>query len=259
MIKKTNILDRVISHYQLKGKAELASFLGITPQAVSNWYSRETIDYDLIFTKCEGVDLNWLLTGKGRENISETKSIENAYNRNVGELVGQNVGKRKVKKTPTIEAEVVAFVNDTPGAYIPATGKDMHPIPVYRRTGSMSASAMLGGRAGAIDYVALPGLTMCDGAIEMGGKDMEPEIKAGDFVVYRIRDLRKGVRFGRLYLLAIELEPGEEEIFIQYVDPGDDEQHVRLDGPGRKHAFDVPLNAIRTLAEVKATFRYAGM
>lgn len=31
---------------------------------MSNWKSRNTIDYDLLLTKCEGENLNWLFLGR---------------------------------------------------------------------------------------------------------------------------------------------------------------------------------------------------
>lgn len=37
---KSEILNRIMSHYGLRNKTELASFLGVSPQTVSNWYSR---------------------------------------------------------------------------------------------------------------------------------------------------------------------------------------------------------------------------
>lgn len=62
-MRKAEILDRIIKHYDLKNKTGLASFLGVSPQTVSNWYSRDSIDYDLIFEKCSGIDYNWLVAG----------------------------------------------------------------------------------------------------------------------------------------------------------------------------------------------------
>lgn len=52
---KSEILNRIMSHYGLRNKTELASFLGVSPQTVSNWYSRNSIDYDLVFEKCAGL------------------------------------------------------------------------------------------------------------------------------------------------------------------------------------------------------------
>lgn len=74
-----------MSHYGLRNKTELASFLGVSPQTVSNWYSRNSIDYDLVFEKCAGLDFNWLVTGNASVyghrigNVSVASDVEGAY------------------------------------------------------------------------------------------------------------------------------------------------------------------------------------
>ena len=55
----------LIEHYSDGNKAQFANLLGITPQGLSTWIKRETFDIELIFSKCEGLSANWLLTGKG--------------------------------------------------------------------------------------------------------------------------------------------------------------------------------------------------
>jgi phage repressor protein C with HTH and peptisase S24 domain len=66
-IKKNNslILNEIKTHYSFKSNAEFAAFLGIAPQTLSSWYSRNSIDYELLYAKCVDVDANWLLTGEG--------------------------------------------------------------------------------------------------------------------------------------------------------------------------------------------------
>lgn len=82
---KSEILNRIMSHYGLRNKTELASFLGVSPQTVSNWYSRNSIDYDLVFEKCAGLDFNWLVTGNASVyghrigNVSVASDVEGAY------------------------------------------------------------------------------------------------------------------------------------------------------------------------------------
>lgn len=74
-MRKADILDRIIKHYDLKNKTGLASFLGVSPQTVSNWYSRDSIDYDLIFEKCSGVDYNWLVAGDSYGYKDNTRNV----------------------------------------------------------------------------------------------------------------------------------------------------------------------------------------
>lgn len=71
-LDKNSILNRIKEYYSLKGNADLARFLGVAPNTITNWYNRETFDLDVIYTKCENVDLNWLLTGES--NVSSFKS-----------------------------------------------------------------------------------------------------------------------------------------------------------------------------------------
>lgn len=85
MVNKSLILDRVKAYFRLKGNSQLAEFLGVTRQTISNWYSRNSIDYDIIIMKCtaidESINLKWLLTGEpsihgGEIHTEEHYSIE---------------------------------------------------------------------------------------------------------------------------------------------------------------------------------------
>ena len=70
MINKTCILDKVKEFYGLKGNKALSEFLGVTKQTISNWYSRNTIDYDIVLAKCKDIDLHWLLLGSTEKPIT---------------------------------------------------------------------------------------------------------------------------------------------------------------------------------------------
>lgn len=61
---KALILSRIKLYLKLKSDKDLADFLGIKPNVLSNWYKRDSIDYDIIFTKCDFIDKNFLIDGK---------------------------------------------------------------------------------------------------------------------------------------------------------------------------------------------------
>jgi hypothetical protein len=65
-IDKSLILNRIKSHYKFKSDVQLAKFLGIAGTTLSNWYARDTINYDLVFTKCGELNPNWIVFGEGR-------------------------------------------------------------------------------------------------------------------------------------------------------------------------------------------------
>lgn len=71
ILDKRAVLDRIKQFYDLKGNAELSRFLGVAPNTITNWYARCSFDIDIIYTKCVGVDLNWLLSGKEPKPIKE--------------------------------------------------------------------------------------------------------------------------------------------------------------------------------------------
>lgn len=76
ILDKPLVLDRIKEYYKLKGNAELARFLGVAPNTITNWYGRKTFDIDVIYTKCVDVDMNWLLTGEGNMIREESNKEE---------------------------------------------------------------------------------------------------------------------------------------------------------------------------------------
>lgn len=75
--RKVLQLNALIDYFAGGKKAEFARMIGISPQGVNTWLSRNTFDIELIYSKCEGVSAEWLLTGKGE--MLEKKTEENAY------------------------------------------------------------------------------------------------------------------------------------------------------------------------------------
>ena len=77
-ISKGEMLDAIKSHLNMSKNADFARFLGISSQAVSNWYARNTFDAELLYTKCDFINPAWLLTGKGsmlKDDLNGIKSI----------------------------------------------------------------------------------------------------------------------------------------------------------------------------------------
>lgn len=49
---------------------DLADALGVSENAISTWKKRGTLDMGKILLKCEGINQEWLLTGKGQQTVS---------------------------------------------------------------------------------------------------------------------------------------------------------------------------------------------
>lgn len=64
MEKKDRLL-RLIEHYSDGNKSEFARMMGVSPQAINTWISRNTFDIDIVYAKCINISPEWLLTGNG--------------------------------------------------------------------------------------------------------------------------------------------------------------------------------------------------
>ncbi|MBS7364527.1 MAG: helix-turn-helix domain-containing protein [Paludibacteraceae bacterium] len=91
---KRLILNKLILHFAEGNNQKFAEKLGITPTSLSNWKARGTIDYEKIYTKCEGINPHWLLTGEGEMFVSKdgvSKAEESKQTDNVEE---ENISRR---------------------------------------------------------------------------------------------------------------------------------------------------------------------
>lgn len=80
---KNIIFNRLKQIKGMESDAQLADFLGVTAATLSNWRRRNSLDYDVLLSKCEDVDLNYLLFGEQKAystNQSDT-TIEIIINR----------------------------------------------------------------------------------------------------------------------------------------------------------------------------------
>ena len=58
--------------------------MGVAPSTISTWLARDTFDYDLLFAKCEELNAEWLLTGKGEMLKADEEQIAIAISQNQG-------------------------------------------------------------------------------------------------------------------------------------------------------------------------------
>ena len=73
-MNKKDQVNALISYFSNGNKTAFASKLGLKPQSINNWIARNTFDADLIFSKCDGISAEWLLTGKGDMLINKTET-----------------------------------------------------------------------------------------------------------------------------------------------------------------------------------------
>lgn len=83
IVDKKLILNDIMNHLGIKKKSDFAKFLGIATTTLSSWYARNTFNKDLIYSKCEFLNPNWLLTGEGEMLKEKTTTEENLKKENI--------------------------------------------------------------------------------------------------------------------------------------------------------------------------------
>ena len=110
-----------------------------------------------------------------------------------------------------------------------------------------------------VNYIHIPNLPKCDGALYVAGDSMYPLLKSGDIVLYKqLHDL-EDIFWGDMYLLSIDMD-GEEYVTVKYIQRSEREGYVRLVSQNQHHAEkEVALSRIRAIALIKASIRMNSM
>lgn len=143
---KSLILKEIKKHYNFKTDGEFADFLGIKQNTLSNWASRNSIDYDRIISKCEDIDANWLLTGKG-EMLKNPTKLEPL----------KSYPKAEKKHEPIPKLPIEAYASLGAGEFILSN----HDIE---------------------EYYLIPEFSHADFLISVTGSSMQPKYNGGDVV-----------------------------------------------------------------------------
>ena len=231
---KSLILNRIKEYKNFSSDIELAEFLGVSRQTLSNWRSRNSIDYELLFTKCEQDDLTWLITG--RRDYSLLKND----NSNAQESTA--VYKRRTDR-------VIPTIQQIPLYNIEAAAGVVH---LFRNQNDDKP----------IDFIQIPGIPKSDGALYITGDSMYPLLKSGDIAIYKkVEDVRNVIFFwGEMYIIGIDND-GDEYVGVKFVQKSDlGSEYIKLVSHNQHHsAFDVPKDKIKALALVKASVRINSM
>ena len=133
----------------------------------------------------------------------------------------------------------------------------MQSVPLYSIEGTAGLVPLFADQSQnkPINYIHIPNLPKCDGAIYIVGDSMYPLLKSGDIVLYKqLHDL-EDIFWGDMYLLSIDIE-GEEYVTVKYIQKSDREGYVKLVSQNPHHADkEVEMKRIRAIALVKASIR----
>lgn len=219
ILTKRNILEALIDHYSNGSKAQFASLLGISRQGLSTWLSRETFDYDLVYSKCEHISGDWLLTGEG----SMLRSEEEVHKVSAAEKKKEDIG------------------NDAKG--IPL-------IPLSAMAGAMTSECTV------LEYecerYVVPAFGGADFLIPVKGDSMMPTYQSGDLIACKrvpLGDLF--FQWNKAYVLDTKQGP-----LVKRIKPGSDDMHVMIVSDNKTYdPFELPRSAINSVAMVMGIIR----
>lgn len=219
-LNKNQILDRVKEHYRLKNNSKLASFLGIPPTTLSSWYSRNTLDLDILYEKCVEIDWNWLLIGE-KNTLFEKESKPMLPKEPLPSI------NQEYKGSPYYNVDFIGgfeFVNN-----------DQTQLPDYY-----------------INYPPYnkPGVIWCN----LTGHSMEPEISNGDIIA--VKELSSPIEYlpaGEIYGIVTD-----DYRTVKRIRPSNQKGFVRLIPANKSPEFceqEIPIKMIHRIYAVLGSIK----
>ncbi|MBF1585673.1 MAG: LexA family transcriptional regulator [Prevotella sp.] len=197
MEKKDRLLS-LIDHYSGGNKSEFARMIGVSPQAVNTWITRNTFDIDIIYAKCLNVSPDWLLTGKGNMLKEEEKG--------------------------DVSAPIVS--------YDPKMGQPYYDVDFLGGFSEVyNSQVSLPDR-----NIIVPGFDRANLWCNVTGHSMEPQISHGDIIALRPCTIND-IQYGEMYAVVLDtirtikiLRRGSSPKYIRYIpiNPNFDEQEFEV-------------------------------
>lgn len=213
------MLQNLINHYSNGNKTKFASLLGVKPQTINSWITRETFDSELIYSKCENVSARWLISGEG--NMLYASSSESS--------ITQNEDARDI----------------TPAVAI----KTKPRIPFYAVAGTLT-SALNGVTANECEFLpVIPTLPYYDFTIPVRGDSMYPDFCSGDEVACRLIDDPSFLQWGRTHVLDTS-----QGVVIKRIYPNNNSIICKSTNP-QYNDFNIPKEEIYRMAIVVGIVR----
>ena len=169
---KQDILDRLKVVYNIQKDTELATLLGVSKSTLSNWMSRDSIDYDRVFSKCEHINIDWLLTGRG--------------------------SMLKTESTPPMGEQIAV----EEGEILPEVNYEYKGAPYYNVDFIGGFDLVLNDQTRNPDYYINFAPYNKEGVIwcNITGHSMEPELNNGDFIAMKeMHDSIEYLPYGEIY------------------------------------------------------------
>lgn len=162
------------------------------------------------------------------------------------------------KKTlPDVSAAAIESQRKTKDAIY-----EMQRVPLFNLEATMGLVPLVDGNGvdeeKVIDYISIPSMPSCDGAIYASGDSMYPLLKSGDMIAYkRIAVERAQIFFGEMYIVAVKLDESSTMKTIKFVHQSElGDEYIKLVSHNQHHTpKDIRLSQIAAIGLVRASIR----
>jgi len=226
------ILERLKSALSINTDTKLAERLGIKKATLSNWKNRNSIDLPLVFSFCEQINLDWLITGNG-DMLRET-SRPTAMTSKVNKLISTNNSSED-----TLEAFSKAF-KKTPGAI---------PLVSEKAVGGFSNEHFSIKERDVLAYYVIPKFRYLgvDFMIEVIGDSMIPKFFPGDIIACSIINQSQFIQWNKPHLIATR----EQGLIVKRLRKSDVKNCLLAISDNHEYdPFDIPIDEIVGMARI---------
>jgi phage repressor protein C with HTH and peptisase S24 domain len=238
-------IQRLVDDFENGNQKAFSDKLGVAPSSLNGIVGARQSDpsskiLNKILDVYANVNAEWLLMGKEPMLKVESNSIyrENDHFDQIEEdgiriFSLKTDHKRAIQRVPLYDFEAVAGL-----------------VPLFKDSSKQEP----------VDYIQIPNLPKCDGAIYVVGDSMYPLLKSGDIVLYKwVKDMSNCIFWGEMYLVSVDFD-GEEYVTVKYIQKSENDGFIRLVSYNQHHSDrDVPLSNVRAMAFVKASIRINSM
>ena len=185
-------------------------------------------------------------------SLDRLRKIATSLNVTISQILGE-----EIKNDVSTYTEPISTNRKTKYAIY-----DQQRIPLFNLEATMGLVPIVNGHGidddKVLDYISIPSMAICDGAIYATGDSMYPLLKAGDIVAYKKIEINPDtIFFGEIYIVALyldELTTMKTIKFVQKSELGD--EYVKLVSHNSHHApKDYKLNQIAAMGLVRASIR----
>lgn len=235
MPEENKRLLEVINHFSNGNELAFSNEIGVSQPRINRLFNIDkrsgqypSMSFEIAqATINKFIELNaeWLISGRGKMFKDQNASFELGHLRKL-----KTDRKKNLQSIPLYSLEATAGIVD-----LLHDNRQRH-IP--------------------IDYIVIPNLPKCDGALPITGDSMYPLLKSGDIVLYKeVHDITN-IIWGEMYLIAISYN-GDDFFFAKYIQKSEKEGWVKLVSQNQHHSpKDFPIESIKALALIKASIRY---